>query len=158
MKRSVLELLIVILLTVVVVAAGCVQDAPVDTSPPTTTPVPQAPVAPGGPFEGVSGPGYPTGPLDVAMKADLTLSDPGQVKGVGGEQEVKDRQYQGTGEYDVSINGASLTASKVVITSNLKFEGETAQHRGKIDIDVNAPAGGHITLVPRHSYPERGRS
>ncbi len=75
MKRSTFWLRMLIILMVGVVAAGCSQAAPEDTSTPTTTPVQQISVAPGGPFEGVSGPGYPTGPLDMDTGAVSLLLD-----------------------------------------------------------------------------------
>ncbi|MBI4289346.1 MAG: hypothetical protein HY671_13085 [Chloroflexi bacterium] len=105
------------------------------------------PEAVGGPFVGVPGPGYPTGPLDISLtRADLTLSQLGQVKEQAGQMEIKNRQYQGSGAYPITINGSALTASQLAMTSSLKLKGDAGEQGGKIDIDVSTAPGGHITL------------
>lgn len=102
------------------------------------------------------GPGYPTGPLDIALPpTQLLLDKVGQVKA----GEVKDRQYEvpletippTTVAIPVTINGASYTASEVKVISNLKTKAGAGQHQGTIDIDIDVPLGstlpaGHITL------------
>ncbi len=96
-----------------------------------------------------SGPGYPTGPLDLSVPAaQLILDRVGQVKG----GEIKDRQYEVEfAAVPVTINGASYTATEVKVISNLKTKAGAGQHQGTIDVDIDVPLGstlpaGHITL------------
>ncbi len=108
-----------------------------------------------------SGPGYPTGPLDLAVPAtQMILDRVGTVKGTpAGQLEVKDRQYEipletvppTVAAIPVTINGVSYTASEVKVISNLKTKAGTGQHSGTIDVDIDVPLGstlpaGHITL------------
>ncbi len=92
-----------------------------------------------------SGPGYPTGPLDISLPStQLLLDRVGQVKG----NEIKDRQYEVEfAAVPVTINGASYTATEIKVISNLKGN----KHEGTIDVDIDVPLGstlpaGHITL------------
>ncbi len=96
-----------------------------------------------------SGPGYPTGPLDISLQsATLLLDRVGQVKG----NEVKDRQYEVEfTAIPVTINGVSYTATEVKVISNLKTKAGAGQHSGTIDVDIDVPLGstlpaGHIAL------------
>ncbi len=103
-----------------------------------------------------SGPGYPTGPLDLSVPAtQLLLDRVGQAKGT----EIKDRQYEmpletippTSAAIPVTINGASYTATEVKVISNLKTKAGAGQHSGTIDVDIDVPLGstlpaGHITL------------
>lgn len=95
---------------------------------------------------GVSGPGYPTGPLNISLSAVQLLFDrPGQVKGA----EVTGRQYETPLDdtvppigvpVPITINGVANTAG-VKIISNMKKN----QHQGTINIDDTVPAL-HATL------------
>lgn len=96
-----------------------------------------------------SGPGYPTGPLDISLQsATLLLDKVGQVKA----NEIKDRQYEVEfAAIPVTINGVSYTATEVKVISNLKTKAGAGQHQGTIDVDIDVPVGstapaGHITL------------
>ncbi len=96
-----------------------------------------------------SGPGYPTGPLDISLPpTQLLLDRVGQAKGT----EVKDRQYEiEFSSIPLTINGVSYTATEVKVISNLKTKAGTGQHQGTIDVDIDVPLGstlpaGHITL------------
>ncbi len=101
----------------------------------------------GGPFEGVSGPGYPTGPLDMDTGAvSMLLDRVGQVKTQGDKMEVKDRQYEANGSFPVTINGANLNATEIKVLSDLKLDAGTGDHQGTIDVDIDSVPGGHITL------------
>ncbi|MBI4287702.1 MAG: hypothetical protein HY671_04635, partial [Chloroflexi bacterium] len=101
----------------------------------------------GGPFAGVSGPGYPTGPLNLTVpSSQLLLNRVGQVKESPAQLEIKDQQYEGNGAFPVTINGAPLTANELKIISNLKLKAGAGQHSGTIDVDIDAIPGGHITL------------
>lgn len=101
---------------------------------------------------GVSGPGYPTGPLNLTVSAVQLLFDRvGQVKG----GEVKGRQYEipiddtipPTGApVPVTINGVANTAGVKVI-SNLKTKDGVGQHQGTIDVDMDIVPTGHVTLA-----------
>ena len=104
---------------------------------------------------GVSGPGYPTGPLNVVLPATQLLFDKvGQVK--AGGTEVKGRQYEipiddtipPTGaDVPITINGVANVAGVKVI-SNLKTKNGVGQHQGTIDVDVDVlPTPGHVTLA-----------
>lgn len=101
----------------------------------------------------VSGPGYPTGPLNMTVPStQLFLDRVGQVKGA----EVKDRQYEAPmetipptlGSFPITINGVANTASEVKIISSLKTKNGVGQHQGTIDVDIDLlPAAGHVTLA-----------
>ncbi len=100
---------------------------------------------------GVSGPGYPTGPLNLTVPAgtQLLFDKAGQVKG----EEIQGRQYEiplddtipPTGSpVAITINGVANMAG-VKIISSLKTKNGVGQHQGTIDIDDTTPAG-HVTL------------
>lgn len=95
---------------------------------------------------GVSGPGYPTGPLAVTLPASQLLLDrEGQVNGT----QVKDRQYEtalGT-ITPVTINGVANNATEVKVISNMKTKDGVGQHQGTIDIDIDTVPLGHVTLA-----------
>lgn len=101
---------------------------------------------------GVSGPGYPTGPLNLTVSAVQLLFDRvGQVKG----GEVKGRQYEipiddtipPTGApVPITINGVANIAGVKVI-SNLKTKNGVGQHQGTIDVDMDIVPTGHVQLA-----------
>lgn len=100
----------------------------------------------------VSGPGYPTGPLNMIVPATQTFLDRiGQVKGA----EVKDRQYEVPLEtipptlasIPVTINGVANIANELKVISNLKVKNGVGQHQGTIDVDIDTIPAGHVTLA-----------
>ncbi len=99
------------------------------------------------PFESSSGPGYPTGPLEMDVPAaQLMLNATGQVKGQLPNIEITGRKYEGNGAFPVVINGISYAANEIKVISNLKAKNGAGQHSGTIDVDIDAIPGGHITL------------
>lgn len=104
---------------------------------------------------GVSGPGYPTGPLNLVVPStQLFLDKVGQVK-QGAQLEVKGRQYEvpletippTTASIPITINGVANTANEIKVISNLKVKNGVGQHSGTIDVDIDVlPAAGHLTL------------
>ncbi|MFA5942097.1 MAG: peptidoglycan-binding protein [Candidatus Paceibacterota bacterium] len=101
---------------------------------------------------GVSGPGYPTGPLNIALPATQLLFDRvGQV----GQGQVKDRQYEAPletipptmGAFPITINGVANTATQLKVITNLKTKNGVGQHQGTIDIDIDTIPAGHVTLA-----------
>ncbi len=97
---------------------------------------------------GVSGPGYPTGPLNMDVPStQLILDRVGQVKQSPGQLEVKDRQYEVEfAAVPVTINGVANTATEVKVISNLKAKNGVGQHQGIIDVDIDTIPGDHVTL------------
>lgn len=104
---------------------------------------------------GVSGPGYPTGPLNLTLPASQLLFDrAGQVKEGNGALEIKDRQYEAPletipptfGAFPVAINGVLNTATELKVISNLKAQNGVGKHSGTIDIDIDTVPAGHLTL------------
>lgn len=105
---------------------------------------------------GVSGPGYPTGPLSLSLINTTLLFDRiGAVKEGIGSLEIKDRQYEAPletipptmGAFPVMINGVANTATQVKVISNLKTQNGVGQHSGTIDIDIDTVPAGHVTLA-----------
>lgn len=101
---------------------------------------------------GISGPGYPTGPLNVSVTgAPLFLDRLGAVNG----GEVRDRQYQAplietippvSANIPVTINGVANLATELKVISNLRVKNGVGQHQGTIDIDIDTAPAGHVTL------------
>lgn len=104
----------------------------------------------------VSGPGYPTGPLNLTLPATQLLFDrAGQTKQGGGQLEIKDRQYEAPletipptlGAFPVTINGVANTATQLKVISSLKTKDGVGQHQGSIDVDIDTVPAGHLTLA-----------
>jgi peptidoglycan hydrolase-like protein with peptidoglycan-binding domain len=105
---------------------------------------------------GVSGPGYPTGPLSMTVPATQLLLDRiGQVKEGAGTLEIADRQYEAPletipptlGAFPITINGVANTATQLKVISNLKAKNGIGQHQGTIDVDIDTLPAGHLTLA-----------
>lgn len=105
---------------------------------------------------GVSGPGYPTGPLNLTVPATQLLFDrAGQVKEGAGTLEIADRQYEAPletipptlGAFPITINGVANTATQLKVISNLKTKNGVGQHQGTIDVDIDTLPAGHVTLA-----------
>lgn len=104
---------------------------------------------------GVSGPGYPTGPLNLVVPSrQIFLDRVGQVKANGAQLEIKDRQYEipletippTVASIPITINGVANVADELKVISNLKVKDGTGQHNGTIDVDIDTLPGGHVTL------------
>lgn len=101
---------------------------------------------------GISGPGYPTGPLNMTVaSAPLFLDREGVVNANG----VADRQYQAplietippaSANIPVTINGVANVATEVKVISNLRTKNGVSQHQGTIDVDIDTIPAGHVTL------------
>lgn len=100
---------------------------------------------------GVSGPGYPTGPLNMSVAAaQLFMDNLGQVNGL----DINGRQYEAPldtipptlGSFPITINGVANNATSIKVISNLQFKNGIGQHQGTIDIDIDTLPGGHLTL------------
>lgn len=128
------------------------------TAMPETTPVKEEKVDPAAQTAagviitgGVSGPGYPTGPLNITLPATQLLLDR---VGTTGQNQVKDRQYEAPmetipptmGAFPVTINGVANTATELKVISNLKTKNGVGQHQGTIDVDIDTVPTGHVTL------------
>lgn len=105
---------------------------------------------------GVSGPGYPTGPLNMVLPSSQLLLDRiGQVSEAAGALNVKDRQFEAPletipptlGSFPITINGVANTATQLKVISNLKAQGGIGQHQGTIDVDIDTVPAGHVTLA-----------
>ncbi|MBI2866530.1 MAG: hypothetical protein HYX99_04145 [Chloroflexi bacterium] len=111
-------------------------------------------VIPGGPGYGV--------PLAVSVSSTRLLLDRvGEVKEKPGEFEVRDRQYEATGSFPVSITSTvssvtTFNANEIKVISNLRVRDGTGEHQGTVDIDIDALPGGHLTLEFRGSVAVSG--
>jgi len=102
----------------------------------------------GGGGGGNSGSGYPVGTLNMNIPAStLILDRVGTVKANGAQLEVADRQYEGTGNFTIYINGQTMTATSLKVISNLKLNAGVGDHSGTVDVDIDLlPNAGHLAL------------
>jgi len=139
--------------TMTIVETTQLAGAPVTVTITTTSVFPpvaaaKQPAAAAAPaFAGVGGPGYPTGPLNMSMPASqLLMEQLGQVKQAPGQLEIKGRIYAANGTFPVTINGIVYTANQIKVASDLIVKAGVGQHKGTVDVDIDAIPGGHLAL------------
>ncbi|MBI2916893.1 MAG: hypothetical protein HYY01_02780 [Chloroflexi bacterium] len=96
--------------------------------------------------------GTPKGTVEPAWytlhvpRIQLALVRWGEVNAGPGELEVRDREYEATGAFRVTVNGSEFVAHEMRVASNVRVRDDLVEHWGAVEINVDELPASHLSL------------